>query len=109
MQNYVGKEDELPFDSHFLKALVAPRHLLISEAASDAWTNLPGGYETTKEAERVFDFLGCREHLYWYYRRGFHAHKKIDTEMLVNVMRHEIYGEPLFENRFFKKPFKSEK
>ena len=36
---FVGHESQLPFDQHFLKALVAPRALLSTEALGDLWAN----------------------------------------------------------------------
>ena len=35
----LGREDELPFDSHFMAAAVAPRALLVLEGLDDMWTN----------------------------------------------------------------------
>lgn len=37
--DYVGKEEQLPFDQHFLLSLVAPRHLYIASASLDAWAD----------------------------------------------------------------------
>ena len=44
---YVGRENELPFDQHFLKALVAPRALLTTEALGDLWANPTGSWQKT--------------------------------------------------------------
>lgn len=105
MKDYVGKEDELPFDSHFLKAMVAPRVLFVSEAASDIWANPVGSWMTTKAAGEVYKFLGCEEKLLWYFRRGYHFHKPEDVLQLANVINHFKNGEPL-NDRYFKTPFK---
>lgn len=53
MKNYIGRENELPFDTHFLKALVAPRILFVSEAAGDIWANPIGSWMTTEAAKEV--------------------------------------------------------
>ena len=36
-QTYRGREQEMPFDQHFLAACIAPRKLLIGSASADAW------------------------------------------------------------------------
>lgn len=46
-QNHVDKEDEMPFDQHFLLAAVAPRRVMVASAAEDAW------------ADPVSQFLSC--------------------------------------------------
>lgn len=97
-------EENLPFDEHFLKAMVAPRTLYISEAAWDVWANPIGSWQTTLAAKEVFRFLGAEDNLFWSFRPGFHAHDVSDVAMLVNVILHQKRGEPLSE-RFFKLPF----
>ncbi|MBE6739173.1 MAG: hypothetical protein E7565_02510 [Ruminococcaceae bacterium] len=95
----------LPFDSHFLKAMVAPRVLFVSEAGSDIWANPVGSWQTTKAAQEVYKFLGKEENLYWYFRNGTHYHAIEDVEKLVSVIKKVKYGEPLCDG-FFKTPFK---
>lgn len=105
MPDYVDCEEKLPFDTHFTKALIAPRTLLITEAASDAWANPYGSYVTTMAAKPVFDLLGCGENLLWHCRTGYHFQNLEDIAALVNVVRHVKWGEPLKED-YFKTPFK---
>ena len=104
MKDYIGKEETLPFDSHYLKALVAPRILFVSEAASDIMANPVGSYQTTEAASEVFKFLNCEENLYWYFRSGTHFHHIEDITQLVNIIRHVKYGDEL-NDKFFKLPF----
>lgn len=106
MADYVGREEDLPFDSHFLKALVAPRALVVTESASDGWANPVGSYVTTQGAKEVYKLLGAEDNLYWSYRKGFHFHKIIDIEMLVNVISHIRDGAPI-SDRFYRLPFKT--
>lgn len=107
LESYAMKEEELPFDSHYLKALVAPRTLLVGEAENDIWGNSIGSYQTNLAAKEVWKFYGNPENILWYYRKGNHAHEEIDYAMLANVMRHRLTGEPLNDD-FGKTPFKKE-
>ncbi len=103
--NEAAKDPEnLPFDSHYLKALVAPRVLLVTEAGSDIWANPVGSWQTTMGAKEVYKFLGCEENIHWCFRNGTHYHGIEDVEKLVSVIRHTAYGEPLCDG-FSKTPF----
>ena len=101
---YIGRETELPFDSHYLKAMVAPRVLLVGEAASDLWTNPIGSWQTTKAAGEVFKFLGKEENLIWYFRTGYHDQLGCDVQQLVDVIRF-LRERKTLEDTFFKTPF----
>ena len=104
MADYTEREEDLPFDSHFLKALVAPRVLLDSEAAGDLWANPVGSWQTTMAAKEVWKFLGAEENLYWSFRPGFHKHLPRDVSNLVDLLFHLKDGAPLTED-FFRLPF----
>lgn len=104
MEKYTECEQELPFDSHFLKALVAPRTLFVSEALDDIWANPVGSLVTTKAAGEVFKFLGVPDNLFWYFRDGYHFHDLQDIKMLVSLIKHKYEGAPLCDG-FFKAPF----
>ena len=104
LEAYVGREENLPFDSHFLKAMIAPRVLFVSEAASDIPANPVGSWATTIAAGEVYDFLGVPQNLYWYFRKGYHEHTVQDVKMLINVIQHHHNGAPLADG-FFRTPF----
>lgn len=104
MKAYAEREAELPFDAHFLKAMVAPRTLFVSEAVHDIWANPIGSWQTTMAAGELFKFLGKKDNLYWYFRDGTHAHLTEDVEMLVSLIQHKRKGTPLHED-FFRRPF----
>ena len=101
---YAQQEQALPFDAHFTKALIAPRILLVGEAASDIWTNPIGTWMTTQAAREVFKLYNAEENLYWYFRRGYHYHKAEDMQMLVSVILHCRNGTALCDG-FFSTPF----
>ena len=104
MGKYADDPDKLPFDSHFMKALVAPRVRFVSEAASDIWANPVGTWMTTMAAGEVYRFLGKEQNLLWYFRRGYHYHDLEDFRMLINVIRH-YKGEGALSENFFHTPF----
>ena len=97
---YADRPEDLPFDAHSLKALIAPRILFISEGAGDLWANPIGSWQTTLAAGEVFKYLGVPENLYWYFRPGTHAHSPLDVQMLVNIIKQRTLGTPADE-RFF--------
>lgn len=104
LREYIDREEELPFDSHYLKALVAPRILLVTEAASDIMANPVGSWQTSEAAKEVYKFLGVEENLLWSFREGDHYHAIEDIKQLINVIKHYKWGEPLNDN-YFKAPF----
>jgi hypothetical protein len=78
LKGYIGRESELPFDQHFLKALIAPRALLTTEALGDAWANPVGTWQTHLAAHKVYALLGAQENIAIAFRRGDHAHTVAD-------------------------------
>lgn len=104
MGEYLDREAELPFDEHFLKALIAPRILLTGDAASDTWANPVGAWQTNQAVKEVYKFLGKEENLIWYYRRGYHSHKPEDVKHLIDVMDHVSKGTELKE-KYYETPF----
>jgi len=95
--DYAEREAELPFDQHYLKALVAPRILLDTEAISDAWANPAGTYLSHLAAAEAFRFLGVEENILIHFRSGYHKHLPEDIAVLMQVIRHVRDGEPLME------------
>lgn len=104
MPAYVTCEEKLPFDQHFLKALVAPRILLETEAASDLWANPVGTHQTALAAREAYKFLGAEENIRLYFRRGVHFHTPSDISLLAQTMRCAIDDQPMPEGNF-KLPF----
>ncbi len=54
--------EKFPFDQHELVALMAPRPVLLSNAAGDKWANPSGQFDVLKAAEPVYRLLaagGC--------------------------------------------------
>lgn len=79
LQGYVPS-----IDMHFLKALVAPRALLTTEAHGDFWANPQGTWQTHQLAKEVYQFLGCPEKVAAHYREGGHEHAIEDWRVLLD-------------------------
>lgn len=72
--SYAGKERELPFDQHFLAALIAPRKLFIRHAKDDRWANPDGAKELAEESRKVWALYGKEANLRYSLREGDHRH-----------------------------------
>jgi hypothetical protein len=84
MRQYVGRANELPFDQHALKAVVAPRALLTTEALGDHYANPTGTWLTYLAAREVYRFLGKEEQIGIHYREGGHDHILADWEAFLD-------------------------
>ena len=73
-KDFIGNEAALPFDQHALKALIAPRLLLTTEAKGDLWANPEGTYLTHLAAKEAYKFLKAEERIGIWYREGVHYH-----------------------------------
>ena len=91
---YIGREAALPFDQHFLKAAVAPRLLLTTEALGDLWANPTGTWLTHEAARQVYRFLGVAARAGIWYREGGHAHSAADWATLLDFMDWHFRGQP---------------
>lgn len=54
------RENRLPFDQHCVVALVAPRPVLDTEGAQDAWANFPRSLDSLQAADPVYKLLGAK-------------------------------------------------
>jgi dienelactone hydrolase len=93
LKEYIGREVDLPFDQHFLKALVAPRSLLCTEALGDLWANPTGTWQTSAAAAEVYRFLSAGERIGIHYREGDHAHTIEDWNALLAFADWQLRGE----------------
>ncbi len=94
LRAFVGKEDRLPFDQHFLKALVAPRALLSMEALGDQWANPEGTRQTYGAAVLVFRFLGAGNKTAMWCRKGGHDMVPEDWTALLDYVDIIFRGKP---------------
>jgi len=94
LRDYVGREAELPFDQHGVKALVAPRALLSTEALGDIWASPRGTRLTYQAAKEVYRLLGAEDRIGIFFREGGHAHGLPDWEVLLDFADLQFYGKP---------------
>ena len=90
--DYAGRDGELPYDQHFLHALVAPRALLVTEAFADAWANPSGSYAALRTTERVYRMLGAAGAIGWAFRPGGHDHSAADYDALLDFADRSLRG-----------------
>ena len=81
---FAGQEHRLPFDQHFVKALVAPRALLCTEARGDLWANPTGTRRTSMAARDVYSFLAVGSKIGLSYRDGQHDQTLQDWQTLLD-------------------------
>jgi hypothetical protein len=94
--SYADAEGTLPFDSHFLKALCAPRPVGASDALGDLWANPAGACVTHAAARKVYEFLGGRpEHAAMHFRNGGHGHLIDDWTAMLDYCDAHHFGKPM--------------
>ena len=101
---YQDDEGALPFDEHYLKALLAPRVYFDSQALSDMWAGPVNTWMTAEAAREAYKLYGKPENVLYYWRSGRHNHLKEDFDRLIEVIQRERTGAPLSEV-FNKTPF----
>ena len=57
-KKYSGREDEMPFDSHLLLSLIAPRGLYVASAEDDRWSDPRGEFLGAANASPVWELWG---------------------------------------------------
>ena len=90
--DFVGHVGQMPFDQHFLKALVAPRALLTTEALGDLWANPLGSEVTYLAAKEVYKFLRAADRIAIHYRAGKHEQNAGDWNVLLDFADLQFFG-----------------
>jgi hypothetical protein len=95
LRTFVGKENRLPFDHHALRALVAPRAVLSTEARGDLWANPTGNQQAHLGALEVYKFLGAADRIGIVYRDGKHEHNLEDWAALLDFADVQFFSKPV--------------
>ncbi|MHB9106571.1 MAG: dienelactone hydrolase family protein [Armatimonadota bacterium] len=108
LREYAGRVDELPFDQHGVKALVAPRAFLSTEALGDLWASPRGTRLTHEAAKDVYRLLNAESRIGIVFREGGHDHGLRDWEVLLDFADWQFYGKPAVRD-FDADPWRNEK
>lgn len=92
---FADQEARLPFDQHFMRALVAPRVILSTDGLGDRWANPPGTQAAWMAAQPVFGFLGVPNNNLCHFRLGGHDQAPKDYDVLLDVADWRFKGKPL--------------
>ena len=101
---YADREDEAPFDQHYLAALVAPRLLSVVTAEEDTWADTEAQYLCAEAASVIYEKCGvkgldessrllttpCRStagQIALCMRRGTHCFSRDDWRFFADVIR----------------------
>lgn len=95
---FVGQETRLPFDQHELKAMVAPRALLCSDALGDLWANPQGATRSHWAAREVYKFLGVPGKIGLHFRAGAHEQSEDDWRTFMDFADLQFFGKPSKRN-----------
>jgi hypothetical protein len=89
---FIGHLDRLPFDQHTVKALVAPRAFLETEALDDLHANPQGSEQTFLAAREVFEFLAAADQIGIAWREGKHDQTIVDWVALLDFADWRFFG-----------------
>lgn len=90
-KEFVGHVDQIPFDQHSVRALVAPRALLSTEALGDLWANPIGSQVSYLAGREVFKFLGVPDRTGIHFREGKHEQNAEDWLALLDFADKQFF------------------
>lgn len=109
LDSYAGRDSELPFDQHWLAALIAPRPLLIASATEDVWADPYNEFRCAKAVGEVYRLFGVKgigaakfpepdkpvfgERVGYYLRTGKHDVTETDWKFVLEFIRKNEQGE----------------
>ncbi len=92
---FAGQVDKLPFDQHWLLALIAPRLCIPVDGLSDHATNGNAVIQSYLAAKPVYAFLGVPDHLGINFRPGVHQLAPADWQALLDFSDQQLRHMPV--------------
>ncbi len=91
-RDFAWKVDRLPFDQHWLIALVAPRAFIAADALDDGATNGMALKQAYLGAKPVYEMLGKADRLGVHFRSGGHALAPEDWTAILDFADRHLRG-----------------
>jgi hypothetical protein len=92
LTNFYGQVYKLPFDQHWLIALVAPRPFISLEGLDDQYCNGNALKQSWLAAKPVFDLLGATDRLGVNFRPGAHMLSPLDWQAALDFSDRHLRG-----------------
>lgn len=87
-----GFETRIPYDTHFGKAVLAPRAFFNAHALQDYWANPFGTFLTFEAAKKVYIWMGAENNIRMHWRTGGHAQGVMDWLALLDFSDQYFYN-----------------
>lgn len=94
---FSGQVEKLPFDQHWLIALVAPRVFIAPDGLADAAANENALAHAWLAAQPVYELLGVPDHLGIHFRPGKHMLAPEDWTAVLDFADQQLRGLPVPE------------
>jgi hypothetical protein len=91
-KQFIGHVDQLPFDQHEVRALIAPRALLTTDSLDDTWANPLGTQQSFLASREVFKFLDAQNRIGMHLRHGPHDQNAEDWQALLDFADWQLRG-----------------
>ncbi len=102
---FVDREAWLPFDSHSILALVAPRPLFVFAGEEFDWLCAPSTVLSCTAAQEVYEFLGAGDAIALNVRKGPHAIQDRDIALAMDFADRALRGlDPRWSKHHFPFP-----
>jgi cephalosporin-C deacetylase-like acetyl esterase len=92
---FAGRENKLPFDSHFMMSLVAPRALLVSQGDADDVGECWGAQQAYLATKRVYELLGQPQQVHITFHSGGHRLSEDALEAYIDWLDMQFGRRPL--------------
>jgi dienelactone hydrolase len=100
MRFFIGRENKLPFDNHYLVSLVAPRSCLLGTGEHDFIGEVWGDQQCYLEVNKVYKLLGEEQRLGFYTSPGGHEETSSMIESQLDWLDMQFGRKPYqFENK----------